>query len=125
MYYLLAVIAVLLIILFYVLEREGLTMLSVICLCGTIIVGCENSDWKKGVDKEQAEQDRKAATPHIIREADGCKVYAFKTDREHYFTRCAATATAAATVTTETNYTVACGKNCRREESDVIVTEGK
>lgn len=28
-------------------------------------------------------------TPHVIREADGCKVYAFKAaDRWHYFTRC-------------------------------------
>ena len=33
--------------------------------------------------------DEYEKTPHIVREADGCKVYAFKSgDRWHYFTRC-------------------------------------
>lgn len=41
------------------------------------------------------------ATPHVIRQADGCKVYAFKVGGTfHYFTRCGAD-----TVTTDRNYT--------------------
>lgn len=47
------------------------------------------------LDKEAAERRAKAAaerreqTPHVVREADGCKVYAFKSEgRHHYFTRC-------------------------------------
>lgn len=36
-----------------------------------------------------AERERKERTPHVVREADGCKVYAWKGgDRYHYFTRC-------------------------------------
>lgn len=41
-------------------------------------------------EKAAQEALRKAnETPHVIREADGCKVYAFLSgDRYHYFTRC-------------------------------------
>jgi hypothetical protein len=71
------------------------------------------------IAKVQAEQ-----TPHVIREADGCKVYAFKAgDSTHYFTRCPN-----ATVTTDRSYTVACGtpkaqKQCPKIET--IVTGNK
>lgn len=63
--------------------------------------------------------ERKAReTPHVIREADGCKVYAFhKGDREHFFTRCPAA------TDTETTWSESCGKNCRKEMSDHIVQE--
>jgi hypothetical protein len=38
--------------------------------------------------------ERREQTPHVIREADGCKVYAWKGgDRYHYFTRCPASTT--------------------------------
>lgn len=38
----------------------------------------------------RAEAEQKAReTPHVVREADGCKVYAFERGgRDHYFTRC-------------------------------------
>lgn len=41
--------------------------------------------------KRAAEAAQEAANriPHVIREADGCKVYAFESGgRFHYFTRC-------------------------------------
>lgn len=40
--------------------------------------------------RASAERERKERTPHVIREADGCKVYAWKggEGRYHYFTRC-------------------------------------
>lgn len=40
-------------------------------------------------DRRRAEVRRQQETPHVVREADGCKVYAFKSgERWHYFTRC-------------------------------------
>lgn|SRR5574343_17231 len=53
--------------------------------------------------REEAEQERakQAAAdrqPRVISEADGCKVYAFKVDQWHYFTRCPNSQ-----VTTQTN----------------------
>lgn len=49
----------------------------------------------EAIAARQAEEAAKAArrraeeAPHVIREADGCKVYAFLSgDRYHYFTRC-------------------------------------
>jgi len=53
---------------------------------------------------------RAEATPHVIREADGCKVYTFKSgDLYHYFTRCpnSQTTTEAYHKVTETH---SCGK---------------
>lgn len=56
--------------------------------------GFHEADPQTSIDR--AEENRvKAAKeaadrqPHVVREADGCKVYAFKSgDRWHYFTRC-------------------------------------
>ncbi|WP_334029024.1 hypothetical protein [Burkholderia orbicola] len=71
-------------------------------------------------DRAQARAD---ATPHVIREADGCKVYAFKADDKwHYFTRCSD-----GTVTTERNWTESRrqGKQTITEnKSETIVTKG-
>lgn len=53
------------------------------------VSSCQNSEWYKRDERERAEKERREQTPHVIREADGCKVYAFKSgDRYHYFTRC-------------------------------------
>lgn len=53
------------------------------------VSSCQNSEWYKRDQREQAESERREKTPHVIREADGCKVYTFKSgDRYHYFTRC-------------------------------------
>ena len=45
-------------------------------------------------------QDSADAQPRVIREIDGCKVYAFKSNGWHYFTRCpSSTSTAGSGVT--------------------------
>lgn len=44
---------------------------------------------RKEVAAAREAAERREATPHVVREADGCKVYAFKSgERYHYFTRC-------------------------------------
>lgn len=61
-------------------------------IAGLLIFGvhsCEQSEWNQQQKRQHAERERREQTPHVIREADGCKVYAFKSgDRYHYFTRC-------------------------------------
>ena len=51
-----------------------------------------DEEWAKERAAEEAAkvaQRRANETPHVVREADGCKVYAFLSgDRWHYFTRC-------------------------------------
>jgi hypothetical protein len=82
------------------------------------IVKCTETEWWQESERKKQAQEKADATPHVIREADGCKVYAFKSGGSyHYFTRCGST------VTTERTYTENCGKNCTRQKSEVIVTE--
>jgi hypothetical protein len=55
----------------------------------------------------EARQDAANRTPHVIREADGCKVYAFLSEgRYHYFTRCPGSSTS-----TESSWTESHGKS--------------
>lgn len=71
-------------------------------------------------DARKAAEQRARETPHVVREADGCKVYAFERDgRDHYFTRCPAS------TDTETTWTERCGKNCTRQKSENVVTHNK
>ncbi len=88
-------------------------------LCGVGMYSCSNSDSWKANEKRIAEQEAREAQPHVIREYDGCKVYAFKTDRVHYYTKCGLT------TTTESSRSVSCGKNCSKTEVETIVTENK
>lgn len=88
------------------------------------VIGCNQTDWWQDHVKTEAIADaaraKAEATPHVIREADGCKVYAFKAgEKWHYFTRCPAT------TTTERHYNEPCGKNCNRDAQETIVTENK
>lgn len=47
------------------------------------------SDSYQQQEHERAKRERRESIPHVIREADGCKVYAFlAAERYHYFTRC-------------------------------------
>ena len=58
----------------------------------------------------EAARDERDRTPHVIREADGCKVYAFKSqDRWHYFTRCPDSK-----VSTDTTHVERSGKTTRQ-----------
>jgi hypothetical protein len=87
-------------------------------VCGGMMYGCFFSDWSKQVVADREAQERADATPHVIREADGCKVYAFKSGDWHYFTRCSD-----GTVTTERNWSERQGK-MNVHKSETIVTEG-
>jgi hypothetical protein len=95
-------------------------------LIGIVVIGWSMWHWRDTPEESAAKEAQKAAeklareTPRVIREADGCKVYAFeKSGREHFFTRCPAT------TDTETTWSESCGKNCRREKSSNILTENK
>ena len=94
----------------------ALIVATLLALAG--VYTCDQPEFMKQRKREIAERDRLERVPHVIREADGCKVYAFKADdRIHYFTRCADSKT-----TTESGYTVNCGKNCTRTETESIQT---
>lgn len=100
-------------------DGEGMIFL-LFCVC----VGWSLWHWRDTPEESAAKAKQEAAqklareTPKVIREADGCKVYAFERHgRDHYFTRCPAT------TDTETNWTESCGKNCTRHKAENIVTE--
>lgn len=58
------------------------TFLVVCALIGGVI-------WYSCRDTRTDAQRVQDQTPHVIREVDGCKVYAFESERSnHYFTRC-------------------------------------
>lgn len=83
----------------------------------------DSTDWGKRHTAESDAREKAARTPRVIREADGCKVYAWQdgyAGTTHYFTRCPN-----ATVTTERNYTVNCGKNCTKRMTETTVTENR
>jgi hypothetical protein len=56
--------------------------------------------------------------PQLLSEADGCRVYKFVDNGTHYFTRCGEQ------VNTVRHYTESCGKNCTRNRTEEITTEG-
>ena len=95
-------------------------------LIGIVVMGWSMWHWRDTPEESAAKEARQAAqklareTPHVVREADGCKVYAFERGgRDHYFTRCPAA------TDTETTWSEFCGKNCRREKSSNIIVENK
>lgn len=91
-------------------------------LAFTILFGAgalhtSSDGWKAARAEDDARNAAREAAerqPHVIREADGCKVYAFKVDgRYSYFTRCKDT------TTTESSYTVRSGKSSRTETESI------
>lgn len=67
-----------------------------------------------------AAQVKADQTPRVIREADGCKVYAFKAgDKWHYFTRCL-NSTTKTDRTYEVCRTVSSGKTTSRKCDDHV-----
>jgi hypothetical protein len=86
---------------------KGLLIWAVIvgaCFFG--IDRCTKSDWYQADERARHEREAAERVPHVIREADGCKVYAFKSgEATHFFTRCGSH------VTTDRTYSESCGKN--------------
>ena len=64
------------------------------------------------------EQKIELRVPQLLSEADGCRVYRFMDNGTHYFTRCGEQ------VNTVRHYTESCGKNCTRNRTEEITTEG-
>jgi hypothetical protein len=64
------------------------------------------------------EQKTELRVPQLLSEADGCRVYRFVDNGTHYFTRCGEQ------VSTVRHYTESCGKNCTRNRTEEITTEG-
>ena len=55
--------------------------LFVCAIVGLPIFGihsCQQSEWWQAGERAIAERERRESTPHVVREADGCKVCAFK-----------------------------------------------
>lgn len=74
-------------------------------------------------DNRKAEIRKQKETPHVVREADGCKVYAFLSgDRWHYFTRCPDS-----TTVTDTAYQHCTGsgktRSCKELHDSIEVTK--
>ena len=102
------------------LQKEWICTIAIIIGIITGVTSCNQSEWNQQSNREAAQREAKEAQPHVIREADGCKVYAFKSgERWHYFTKCGSN------TTTESSYNVSCGKNCSKTEVETIVTENK
>ncbi|MEX3935064.1 hypothetical protein AB4Y32_25280 [Paraburkholderia phymatum] len=91
-------------------------VIVIACLFG--VYKCTSSDWYTAQQRAEEAQAAADARPHVIREADGCKVYAFKSGSDwHYFTRCGSE------VSTERNWSERHGKTTEHK-SETIVTEG-
>ena len=99
----------------------ALADLAVIFLIAVGIASCNQSDWYQEGLKEDAmllaKQAQYDATPRVVREVDGCKVYTFKGNGNwHFFTKCGEK------TTTDTTHTYECGtpknrKTCTKIES--------
>ena len=75
--------------------------IKVLVVIGVALFGmerCSGSAWWQEHNRQEKAASLAAATPHVIREAAGCKVYAFDANgRTHYFTRCPLETTTEAT----------------------------
>ena len=78
----------------------------------------QQSEWWRAGERAIAERERRESTPHVVREADGCKVYAFKAqERCHYFTRCGSTTTTSSSW--ESCNTSGKVRSCKREHEEI------
>jgi hypothetical protein len=90
---------------------EILKWIALVALVAFGIHGCIQWDNNRpstiAARAAEAAQDAANRKPHVIREADGCKVYAFLSEgRYHYFTRCPGSSTS-----TESSWTESHGKS--------------
>jgi hypothetical protein len=97
------------------LEATGFAILAVV-IAVLIVVGLI---WAfEAVFGLSDEQKIELRVPQLLSEADGCRVYKFVDNGTHYFTRCGEQ------VNTVRHYTESCGKNCTRNRTEEITTEG-
>lgn len=100
--------------------KDAISLIALLGLLAFGVKSCVDSDWHQANERRMAAEKRAERTPHIISEADGCKVYRFKGgDQWHYFTRCAAK------TTTDTTIKKSCGKNCTKTEINQIEAQNQ
>jgi hypothetical protein len=97
------------------LKTLGVVVLASAVFMGLIIVFIWMLQSTFGPSDEQKIEMR---VPRLLSESDGCRVYKFVDDGAHYFTRCGEQ------VNTVRHYTESCGKNCIRNRTEEITTEG-
>lgn len=89
-------------------KGEGYIMLGLLVL--VVAIGC----------KEEAERQAHSSNARVnveqLFEVDGCTVYRFNDYRDHYFARCANSASVSET------HTEHCGKSCNRTVSEEVPT---
>ena len=96
-------------------KMMGVAMVSLV-IAGLFILGIA---WIfQSVFGLSDEQKIEMRVPQLLSEADGCRVYRFVDNGTHYFTRCGEQ------VNTVRHYTESCGKNCTRNRTEEITTEG-
>ncbi len=94
----------------------SIKLIIVFCVSFFGVYSCNQSEWFQESQRKMDEYNAAQKIPHLVREADGCKVYAFENEnRTHYFTRCPNSITS-----TESSHTVSCGKNCTTVETETI-----
>lgn len=73
----------------YFLIKTALWVIVPIVILFGIIKGCSSLPYFEERQKQADIKRKIEETPHVIREVDDCKVYAFKVNQHyHYFTRC-------------------------------------
>lgn len=88
-------------------------MLLIVAAVLTAGYGLSHSDWVKQSWIDAETRDAADAQPRVVREIDGCKVYAFKAGGYwHYFTKCPTT------VTTESTY-----RSGKTTKTEIIETQ--
>lgn len=103
--------------------KSIITLVVVVFAIVALIVSCSTSDWYLKDMQEKKERQLIMETPHIIREADGCKVYEFIADGStHYFTRCLDGATSIERTYEECRQ-IGKTRSCD-QKSEIIKTEG-
>lgn len=97
--------------------KISLWIIVPVAIFGGLIVGCNQLPYFKQRDEEYKRKLLAEETPHVIREVDGCKIYAFKVGTKyHYFTRCPKETTTDTTIEERHN-------KHKTYETDQIVTE--
>lgn len=108
-------------VLYFCWQNECMGQFILIALIAWGVVSCNRSDWYQAQEREKAEAqaaiDKAEATPRVIREADGCKVYTFKAAGHwHYYTSCNGS------TVTESHRTETTGSGKSRKNVDVVET---
>ncbi|HVM91357.1 MAG TPA: hypothetical protein VMT67_01025 [Terriglobales bacterium] len=100
--------------------RDWIIVGAIVAVFAFGVKKCTDTEWYQEGERQTAAQEAAERQPHVIREADGCKVYAFKAnDSLHYFTRCSNS-----TVATERNWREQQGKRTVDKRETITTGDG-